>query len=246
MSILLIVIVALVETLGSLGHRLGVLGHALGTPWPPFGLPWAPFGRPWPRLGHPLGTLGHCRGDIWTPRGNTLAPFGHTSEATSAILETCLQKGQQNHFFGLPLGTLLGTSAYIIRTRLRSPNTLFPEAPGSQKGGKMRAKMMSQDTKNHKSREKRTLEKTSKTKHYQKWVSACLWGGRRLLFSGVFSQKNPKNLPLGPQASRMSPRASKMTENGRILAPRASKMTVRASKMTARASKMIEICYLCW
>ena len=109
----------------------------MGTPWTPFGFPWAPLGRPWPRLGHPLGTLGHpscyfnrpvgdighCRADIWIPRGNPLAPFGHTLEATSAILETCLQKGQKNNFFGLPLGTLLGTGAYVIRPRLRSPNT---------------------------------------------------------------------------------------------------------------------------
>ena len=57
------------------------------------------------------------------PRDKTLAPFGHTLEATSAILETCLQKGQKNHLLGLHLGTLLGMGAYVIRPRLRSPNT---------------------------------------------------------------------------------------------------------------------------
>ena len=119
----LFVVVALVGTLrlpwahlghplGSLGHRLGALGHALGT-----------LGHPSCYFNRPVGDIGHCRGDIWIPRGNPLAPFGHTLEATSAILETCLQKGQKKNFVVLPLGTLLGTGAYVIRPRLRSPNT---------------------------------------------------------------------------------------------------------------------------
>ena len=70
-------------------------------------------------------------------------------------------------------------------------SAVFSEAQGSQKGVKMEAKMMSQDTKNHKSREKRTLEKTSKMQHCKKWVSACLWGGPRRLFS-LFFHNDPK------------------------------------------------------
>ena len=83
------------DPLGTLGHSLGALGHALDTLWALLGTAWTPLVPLWALFGD----IGHCRGDILVTRGIHLAPFGHTLEHTSTILETCLQKGQKNHYF---------------------------------------------------------------------------------------------------------------------------------------------------
>ena len=87
---------------------LSPLGHTMDTLWPPLGIAWAPLASPWGTLwapwhtpaaiNRPAGDIGHCRGDIWVLRGTPVAPFGHTLESTSAILATCLQKAQKNHY----------------------------------------------------------------------------------------------------------------------------------------------------
>ena len=91
----------------------------------------------------------------------------------------------------------------------------------------MGAKMMSRGTKKHKSREKRTLEKTSKTQHCKKWVTACLWGGSAKALFELFFATIPKILEMRRQASKMSLRASKMTKNHDYVLPKSRKSYCR-------------------
>ena len=77
-------------------------GHPISLPtttWAPLGVNSPLRGYHFGYVGHPVGDIGHCRGDIWVPWDTPLAPFGHTLEATSAILETCPQKCQNDHHF---------------------------------------------------------------------------------------------------------------------------------------------------
>ena len=75
---------------GTFGLTFNALGGSLGSIWAPWGSFWPPWGSIWPPWG-----------SIWPPWGSIWAPFGHTLEATSAILETCLQKCQKT-LFGTP------------------------------------------------------------------------------------------------------------------------------------------------
>ena len=67
---------------------------------------------PWASLGHSRASLGHPRAALGHPIGHPLGTIGHK-----------LANTPKNHLFGLLFGTLLGTGAYVIRPRLRSPNT---------------------------------------------------------------------------------------------------------------------------